>query len=164
MAGSVKPIPDGYPTLTPYLMVRGAAQAIAFYQQAFGAQERMRMPGPDGTVGHAELTIGDSLIMLADEMPGMGNPSPQALNGTPVGFALYVEDVDAAFARAVAAGATVLQPLEDKFYGDRAGTVVDPFGHHWYLMMHIEDVSPDEMQKRAAAASAQAAGASQTYV
>ena len=160
MAGSVKPIPDGYPTLTPYLMVRGAAQAIAFYQQAFGAHERLRMPEPDGTVGHAELTIGDSLIMLADEMPEMGNPSPQALNGTPVGFALYVEDVDAAFARALAAGATALQPPEDKFYGDRTGTVVDPFGHHWYLMTHIEDVSPDEMQKRAAASAARTAGAS----
>src|SRR5437879_6448311 len=104
MSERVKPIPDGYPTLTPYLMVRGAAQAIAFYERAFGAQERLRLPSPDGTIGHAELTVGGSLIMLADETPGMGNPSPQALNGTPVSFVLYVEDVDAAFARALAAG------------------------------------------------------------
>lgn len=158
MAGSVKPIPDGYPTLTPYLIVRGGAQAIAFYQRAFGAQERYRIPGPDGkTVGHAELTIGDALIMLADETPGMGNRSPQSLAGTPVGFALYVENVDAAFERAVAAGASVLRPLENQFYGDRAGTVTDPFGHQWSLMTHIEDVSPEEMQKRAAAVGQMAA-------
>jgi len=138
-------------------MVRGATQAIAFYQQAFGAEERLRIPGPGGTIGHAELTIGSSLLMLADETPGMGNPSPQALHGTPVGLTLYVQDVDTVFARAVAAGATVQRPLEDQFYGDRTATVTDPFGHQWYLMTHIEDVSPDEMQRRAAAA-AQPAG------
>ncbi|MGI8554707.1 MAG: VOC family protein [Dehalococcoidia bacterium] len=157
VAKPVQAIPEGYRTLTPYLSIKGAAKAIAFYTRAFGAQERVRMEGPGGTIGHAELAIGDSMIMLSDEMPGMGNRSPQSLNGTTVGFALYVEDVDAAFARAVAAGATVLQPLENQFYGDRSGTVADPFGHSWSLMTHIEDVSPEEMKKRMDAASAQMA-------
>jgi PhnB protein len=146
----VKPIPDGYPVLTPYLIVRGAASAIDFYQRVFGAQERLRMAGPDGKVGHAELEFGSSLLMLADENEGMGYVSPQSLNGTPVWLTLYVEDVDAVFARAVAAGASVREPLEDKFYGDRAASVADPFGHVWSLMTHVEDVSPDEMQRRAA--------------
>jgi len=150
MHGQVKAIPDGYPVVTPYLTVRGATQAIAFYEKAFGARERFRMPGPNNTIGHAELDIGTSLIMLADEAPGMGNKSPQGLNGTPVGLALYVEDVDAVCARAISAGATVQQPVEDRFYGDRTGTVVDPFGHQWMLMTHIEDVSPEEMERRAA--------------
>jgi PhnB protein len=157
MPERVKPVPDGYPSLTPYLMVRGAAQAIAFYKHAFGAAERLRMPGPHGTIRHAELTIGSSLLMLADETPGMGNPSPQALHGTPVGLTLYVEDVDAVFAGAVAAGATVQQPVEDKFYGDRTATVTDPFGHQWFLMTHIEDVSPEELRRRAAAQVADSA-------
>lgn len=148
MNAKVKPIPDGFHTLTPYLTVKGAAQAIDFYKRAFGARERFRMPGPDGkTLGHAEVTIGDSILMLADEFPGCGQ-SPQALHGTPVSLLLYVSDVDAAFQRAVAAGATVKQPVENKFYGERAGCLVDPFGHIWTLMTHIEDVPPQEMKKR----------------
>jgi PhnB protein len=162
VAEPVQPIPEGYPSLIPYLSVRGAARAIEFYTQAFGARERYRLPGPDGTtVGHAELEIGDSLIMLADEMPAYGNRSPQSLDGTSVSFALYVEDVDAAFARAVGAGATVLQPVENRFYGDRAGTVADPFGHQWSLMTHIENVPPEEMEKRVAAEYAKMAAPAQ---
>ncbi len=150
MAQNVKAIPDGYNTLTPYLYVRGAARAIDFYTKAFGAEEKVRMPGPDGTVGHAEMQIGDSMIMLAD------NPdrAPQALNGTTFSFFFYVEDVDAAFKRALAAGAKELQPLTNKFYGDRIGVIADPFGHEWSLAQHIEDVSPEEMQSRAATAAA----------
>jgi PhnB protein len=160
MAEQIKPIPDGYPTLIPYLSVRGGARAIEFYKQALGAVERVRMPGCDGdSVGHAELEIGDSLFMLSDESPNFGNPSPQTLNGTSVGLALYVEDVDAAFARAVDAGATVVQPLQDQFYGDRTGTVADPFGHKWTLMTHVEEVSPEEMQRRMAAESEKMAAA-----
>src|SRR5256886_17542292 len=129
MTTKVKPIPEGFHTITPYLSIKGAAAAIDFYKRAFGAKERFRMPGPDGnTVGPAELLIGDSIVMMADESPQCGNQSPQSLKGTPVGFALYVEDADATFKRAVEAGATVKQPLENKFYGDRAGTVMDPFG------------------------------------
>jgi len=151
MKQSVKPVPEGFHTLTPYLSVKGAAQAIDFYKKAFGATERYRLPGPDGkTVGHAEIVIGDSIVMLADEMPEYGNQSPQSLNGTPVNFALYVEDADRAFQRAVSAGAKVLRPLADQFYGDRAGCVQDPFGHKWTLMTHKEDVSPEEMKQRVA--------------
>jgi len=149
MATQVQPIPEGYRTLTPYLHVRGGNAAIDFYKRAFGAVERFRMPGPDGkTIGHAELMIGDSLLMLSDEMPEHGIRSPQSLNGTAVSLAVYVEDVDAAFQRALDAGATVTRPLEDRFYGDRTGSIVDPFGHEWSLMTHVEDVSPTEMQKR----------------
>jgi PhnB protein len=163
MPNSVRPIPEGYRAVTPYLSVRGAADAIDFYTRAFGAEERYRLPGPDGkTIGHAELTIGDSLIMLSDEMPDWGNLSPLSLNGTPVSFALYVEDADAAFARAVAAGATVLDPVENRFYGDRSGTVTDPFGHRWSLMTHVENVSPEEMDKRLAAEYAKMAAIAQT--
>jgi PhnB protein len=144
----VKPIPDGFHAVTPYLAVRNAAQAIEFYQRAFGAKERVRMPMPDGRVGHAELMIGNSVIMLGDEFPQMGNPSPQTLNGTPVGFALYVKDVDEAFDRAIQAGATVKEAVDNKFWGDRAGTIMDPFGHKWTLLTHFEDVSPKEMKKR----------------
>ena len=148
MKTTVKPIPDGYTTVTPYLTIRNAARAIEFYKRAFGAQERSRMPMPDGKIGHAELTIGNSIIMLGDESPDCGNLSPQTLKGSPVGFALYVADVDHSFQRAVDAGATVKEPVTDKFWGDRAGTVVDPFGHKWTLLTHTEDVTPQEMKKR----------------
>lgn len=151
MANQVKSIPEGYHTLTPYLHVRGAAQAIDFYKKAFNAQELFRLPGPDGkTIGHAEIKIGDSIIMLADEMPDWGILSPESLKGTPVSFMLYVEDVDPAFQRALDAGAKVVRPLEDKFYGDRSGTVADPYGHQWSLATHKEDVSPEEINKRMA--------------
>ena len=152
MNTTVKPIPDGFHTLTPYLSIRGAAQAIDFYKRAFGATERFRMSGPDGkTVGHAEIVIGDSIVMLADEFPQFGNTSPQTLNGTPVCFGLYVKDADAAYQRALDAGATVLKPIADQFYGDRAGTIQDPFGHKWTLMTHKEDLTPEELQTRLAA-------------
>jgi PhnB protein len=149
---SVQPIPPGYDHLTVYIIVRGAARAIDFYQKAFGAVECLRMPGPDGkTIAHAELKIGESMLMLADEADAAMARSPQALGGTPFCFVMYVADVDAAFQRAVEAGATVLRPLENKFYGDRSAIIVDPFGHQWALMSHIEDVPPDELAKRAAA-------------
>jgi PhnB protein len=149
MNTKVKPIPDGFHTLTPYLSVKGAAQAIDFYKRAFGAKERFRMPGPDGkTLGHAEVVIGDSILMLADEFPQAGNKSPQSLKGTSVSLLIYVEDVDSAFKRAVDAGGKVLMPVENKFYGERSGCLEDPFGHHWTLMTHVEDVPPQEMQKR----------------
>lgn len=152
MATRVKPIPEGFHTATPYLYVRSAARAIEFYKQAFGASEMVRMPGPNGTVGHAEIKIGDSPIMLADENPHVGARSPEAVGGSPVSNLLYVEDVDAVFNKAVAAGAKVLRPVTDQFYGDRSGGVSDPFGHLWYIATHKEDVSPEEMRKRAAAA------------
>lgn len=149
MNTKVKPIPDGFHTVTPYLSVKGAAQAIDFYKRAFGAKERFRMPGPDGkTLGHAEVVIGDSIVMLADEFPQAGNKSPQSLKGTSVSMLIYVEDVDSAFKRAVDAGGKVLMPVENKFYGERSGCLEDPFGHHWTLMTHVEDVSPEEMKKR----------------
>jgi PhnB protein len=149
MNTKVKPIPDGFHTLTPYLSVKGAAQAIDFYKRAFGAKERFRMPGPDGkTLGHAEVVIGDSILMLADEFPQCGNTSPQSLKGTSVSLLIYVEDVDSAFKRAVDAGGKVLMPVENKFYGERSGCLEDPFGHQWTLMTHVEDVPPEEMQKR----------------
>jgi PhnB protein len=156
---AVKPIPDGYHTVTPYLIVHDAAGAIAFYQKAFGAKELFRFPMPDGRVGHAELKIGDSPIMLADEFPQMDARSPKSLGGTPTGIMLYVEDADALTAQAVAAGAKVLQPIEDKFYGDRSATVADPYGHKWTISTHKEDVPMAEMQRRMQA-MAQKAGAS----
>jgi PhnB protein len=149
MARAVKPIPEGYHSVTPYLIVKGAAQAIAFYEQAFGAQELYRMPGPDGRVGHAELRIGDSRIMLADEHPEVGALSPGSVGGSPVTIHLYVEDVDATFARATAAGARTTRPVADQFYGDRLGILTDPFGHVWSVATHREDVSEDEMRRRA---------------
>jgi PhnB protein len=159
MSKPVQPIPDGYHTLTVYLIVRNAAEAIEFYKHAFAAEERLRMPNPDGkTIGHAELKIGDSMLMLADEQPGAFGKSPQTLGGTPFCFVMYVENVDAAFQRAVDAGATVIRPLEDKFYGDRTGIVIDPYGHQWALMSHVEDVSPEELAKRAAAEHAKMQG------
>lgn len=152
--GAVRPIPEGYHSITTYLSIKGAAEAIAFYQRAFGAVELYRMPMPDGRVGHAELQIGDSRIMLADEMPEMPDAitkSPRTLGGTSFGLALYLPDVDAAFAKAIAAGGTVKRPVKTQFYGDRSGTLEDPFGHLWTLSTHVEDVSPEEMLKRAAA-------------
>jgi PhnB protein len=150
----VKPIPDGYHSITPYLYFDGATRAIDWYKQAFGATERMRMPGPNDTIGHAELQIGDSLIMMADSP----DSSPKKLGRVTTAFVLYVEDADSTFKKAVDAGAKELQPLEDKFYGDRMGGLADPFGHEWFIATHIEDVSPEEMQKRSQAAMAQMAG------
>jgi PhnB protein len=148
MNSKVSPIPDGLHSLTAYLTVKGAADAIDFYKRAFGAKEQFRMPAPDGkTIGHASIVIGDSVVMLADEHPGF-NKSPQTLGGAGVSMVFYVEDVDAAFKRAVDAGATVKMPVENKFYGDRMGSVTDPFGHMWTIGTHIEDVSPQEMRKR----------------
>ena len=143
-----EPIPDGYPRVTPYLIVDGANAAIDFYISVFGAEERMRMPGPDDRVGHAELAIGDSLIMLADEFPDIGARSPKSIGGSPVTIHVYVEDVDATVALAVKSGATVTRPVEDKFYGDRGGELVDPFGHRWSIATHTEDLSAEEMQRR----------------
>jgi PhnB protein len=149
MTNSVRPIPEGYHSVTPYLIVSDAAGAIAFYKEAFGAKEIMRMAAPGGRVGHAELKIGDSRIMLADEFPDMGARSPRAIGGTPVSLHLYVEDVDAVAKRAVAAGAKEVRPVKDQFYGDRLGTVEDPFGHLWHVSTHKEDLSPDELKRRA---------------
>ncbi len=150
----VKPIPDGYARVTPYLIVDGAGEAIAFYRSVLGATERMRMPAPDGKIGHAELQIGDSVIMLADEFPEMDARGPRTVGGSPVSLLVYVEDVDSVFDRAVQAGAKALRPVEDKFYGDRSGSFEDPFGHRWDVACHVEDVPPAEMAERAAAASA----------
>jgi PhnB protein len=147
----VKPIPDGYHSVTPYLIVNGAAQALDFYMRAFGATELMRMEMPGPKVVHAEIQIGNSRIMLADEFPEMDARGPQALGGSPVGLMIYVEDVDSRFKTALAAGAKELRPLQDQFYGDRSGTVVDPFGHKWTIATHKEDLSDDEIKKRMAA-------------
>ena len=145
---AVKPIPEGYPQVTPYLCVDRAADAIDFYSKVFGAKERMRMPAPEGKIGHAELQIGDSIIMLADEFPDMGALGPRSVGGTPVTISVYVEDVDAVYDRAVAGGAKPVRPVEDQFYGDRSGQFEDPFGHRWSVASHVEDVPPDEMQRR----------------
>ncbi|NOT32119.1 MAG: VOC family protein [Planctomycetes bacterium] len=147
-AKKVKPIPDGYHAITPYLIVRGAARALEFYAQAFGATERFRLAMGGGKLGHAEIQIGDSIVMLADEFPEMDFRSPQAYGGTPVSLVLYVEDVDARVAQAVAAGAKLIRPVKDQFYGDRSGTVLDPFGHQWTLTTHKEDLTPEEISKR----------------
>jgi PhnB protein len=144
----VQPIPEGYRSLTPYLTVAGAAAAIEFYVRAFGARERMRLPMPGGRVGHAELQIGDSLLMLADEFPDMEVLGPQSIGGTPVRMHLYVADVDAAFAQALAAGAEQVRKVENMFYGDRSGELRDPYGHLWHLASHVEDVAPEEMARR----------------
>ncbi|MGH9033163.1 MAG: VOC family protein [Acidimicrobiia bacterium] len=149
---AVKPIPEGYHTVTPYLVVRGAADAIDFYREAFGAEESFRMAEPSGKIGHAEIRIGDSPIMLADEYPEMGARAPETVGGSPVSMTIYVDDVDSVFARAVAAGATAERPVEDQFYGDRAGSLRDPFGHAWHVHTHIEDVPAEEMAERAKAA------------
>jgi PhnB protein len=148
---TVKPIPDDYPAITPYLCVKGAAKAIEFYRQAFGAIERLRIDAPGDTIGHAELSIGTALIMLADEYPDMQFRSPGSLGGSPVTVHMYVNDVDAFCQRAVAAGATLTRPVADQFYGDRVGMLRDPFGHVWSIATHTEDVSHAEMKRRAAA-------------
>lgn len=147
-----KPIPDDYPRVTPYLYIDGASAAIDFYCSVLGAKERTRMSGPDGRVGHAELDLGDSMIMLADQNPDMDARGPRAIGGTPVSLHTYVEDADSVFDRAIQAGAKVLRPVEDQFYGDRSGQFEDPFGHRWNVATHVEDVPPEEMKKRAAAA------------
>jgi PhnB protein len=144
----VQPIPVGYHSVTPYLMVRDAASALAFYRNAFGAQEVMRFDDPNGRIAHAEVKIGDSHVMLADEVPDQGMVGPQTLGGAGVSLMLYVDDVDATFAQAIAAGATVRRPVADQFYGDRVGTLADPFGHVWSIGTHREDVSVEEMQRR----------------
>jgi len=156
----VKPIPEGYHALTPYLIVDGAAAAIDFYTRAFGAVEVMRMPGAHGRIGHAEIKIGDSPLMLADEDPAMGYRGPKEGGGNAISLVLYVEDCDAVVARAVAAGARVTRPVEDQFYGDRSGGITDPFGHSWYVMTHVRDVSEEEMKRVMAEKSraAEAAG------
>jgi PhnB protein len=148
---SVKPIPDGYHTLTPYLSIKGASEAIEFYKRAFNATEIFRLVAPNGAIGHAEIRIGDSPIMLADpcEQAQFAFRSPAALGGTSVGLHLYVADVDTQFAQAIAAGAKVVRPLEDQFYGDRTGTLEDPFGHLWFLASHKEDLTPEEINRRA---------------
>ncbi len=151
MANKVKPIPEGYHNVTPYLVIKGAAAAIDFYKQALGAVEVMRMPQPDGRVGHAELKFGDSMVMLADEFPEMNVVGPKTLGNTSVALLLYVDDVDKAVERAVSLGATIKKPIADQFYGDRTGTIEDPFGHKWTLAVHLEDVSPEEMERRMAA-------------
>src|SRR5438477_230484 len=148
---AAKPIPEGYQSVTPYLIVGGAAKALDYYKRAFGAKERMRLPMPDGKIAHAEIEIGDSVIMLADEFPQMGAKSPQTIGGTPVGICLYVEDVDTRFKQAIAAGGKEERPVKDQFYGDRSGTLIDPFGHKWTIATHIEDVSSEEMKRRMAA-------------
>jgi PhnB protein len=148
------PIPEGYPRVTPYLIVDDGAAAIDFYTSVLGATERMRMGGPDDKVGHAELEIGDSVIMLADEHPEIGAHGPKTVGGTPVSLHVYVKDVDEVFRRATDAGAKELRPIENKFYGDRSGGFEDPFGHEWNVATHVEDVPPDEMEKRAAESAA----------
>ena len=158
---AVKPIPEGYHSVTPYLIVRGGVDAIEFYKKAFGATELFRFPAPGGKIGHAEIKIGDSPIMLADEYPLMGYKGPQALGGSPVSLMIYLEDLDTVFNRAVEAGASVKEAVQDKFYGDRAGTLTDPFGHVWHVATHKEDVSMEEMERRAKEASAAASGGGQ---
>jgi len=148
MNPNAKPVPEGYHTVTPYLTVKGAAKAMDFYQRAFGAKLRGTLPMPDGRIGHAEMMIGNSIVMLADEFPEHGNKSPEALSGSPVGLAIYTENVDELFNRAVKAGATVKEAVADKFWGDRAGSVTDPFGHKWTILTHKEEVSFEEMRKR----------------
>jgi PhnB protein len=148
---AVKAIPDGYHSATPYLIVKGAADAIEFYKRAFGATELFRMADPAGRVGHAEIRIGDSVIMLADEQPATGYRSPRALGGSPVSIMLYLEDVDRVFARAINAGAKSQRAVANQFYGDRSGTLEDPFGHVWTIATHVEDVPPEELERRAAA-------------
>ena len=144
----VQPIPKGYHSVTPYLSIRDAGQALDYYKKAFGAKEVLRMQGPDGKVGHAEIKIGDSLIMMADEFPNMGFLGPQARGGTTVQLMIYVRDCDGTVNKAVAAGGTLKRPVQDQFYGDRSGTVEDPFGHVWTIATHVEDVPPAEMRRR----------------
>ena len=155
---SANPIPDGYHSVTPYLIVKGAKDAIAFYSKAFGAEEIMRLVGPGEKLGHAEIQIGTSRVMLADEAPEMDAHAPQSPGSSGVGICLYVEDVDAVVAQAIDAGAKVKRPLQDQFYGDRSATLEDPFGHSWTVATHIEDVTPEEMQQRMEAMMSQQGG------
>jgi PhnB protein len=148
---SVGPVPEGYHSVTPYLVADGAAAALAFYERVFGARLLMRLDGPGGKIGHAEIQIGTSRLMLADEHPEMGIRGPRSIGGSPVSLVLYVPDVDAVVAAAVAAGAKLRRPVEDKFYGDRMGSIEDPFGHVWHVSTHVEDVAADELERRAAA-------------
>ena len=150
MAKKAPAIPKGYHTVTPNLVVAGAIRAIDFYKKALGAEEIMRFPGPDGKIMHAEIKIGDSVIMIADEMPEQGAKGPKSLGGTAVGFFIYGDNVDAAWKRAVDAGATAVVPLADQFWGDRSGCIEDPFGHRWWLATHTQDLTPEEIQKGAA--------------
>jgi PhnB protein len=154
---NVKPIPDGYHSVTPYLFIKGAASAIDYYKNVFGAKERMRMPGPNDRVMHAELQIGDSIVMLADENPQAGATSPQTVGGASNSLHVYVEDVDTVTQKAVSGGAKLVRPVKDEFYGDRTGTIGDPFGQIWSIATHIEDVSPEEMKKRMTKAMSQTA-------
>lgn len=156
---TVKPVPDGYGSITPYVIVADGAAAVAFYQRVFSAGERLRMPRPDGRIGHAELTIGDSVVMLADENPAIGARAPGAYGGSPVTLMVYVEDVDRVVAQAIQAGATLVRPVENQFYGDRSGSITDPFGHVWHIATHIEDVPPEEMARRAEEAMRKGAAA-----
>lgn len=158
MPATAKAIPEGYEGATPYLIIKGAASALDFYKKAFGATELMRMPAPGGTVGHAEIRIGKAILMLADEFPQMNCKSPQTYGGSPVSIMLYVPDVDTFVNRAVSAGATLVRPVKNQFYGDRSGSLEDPFGHQWHIATHVEDVPPDEMAKRAASAMKEAGG------
>ena len=155
---AVNPIPEGYSSVTPYLIVSGASKALDYYKMAFGAKELMRFDGPDGKIAHAEMQIGDARLMLADESPEMGHKSPQSLGGSGLGLMLYVDKVDATFERAIAGGAKLIKPVENQFYGDRSGSLTDPFGHVWTIATHVEDVSEEEMQRRMEAASRAHAG------
>lgn len=155
MSAKPSPVPEGYRTVTPYLVIRNAGEAIGFYEKALGAVERFRMPGPGGAVMHAEIQVGDSVVMLSDEFPAWGQLSPLSRGGTTVSFFVYVPDCDAAYARAVGAGCTGAMPPTDMFWGDRFSKAVDPYGHEWCFATHVEDVPPEEMEKRAAAAMAQ---------
>lgn len=158
MSKTVKSIPEAYHSVTPYLYIRGAAEAIEFYQQAFGASEVVRLTSPDGRIGHAEIQIGDSRVMLADEIPEMNVKSPHTLQGTSSGYLIYVDDADEQFARALTAGGVEVRPVQDQFYGDRSGTLADPFGHVWTIATHVEDVPPEEIDRRFAAMTSQAGG------
>jgi PhnB protein len=150
MNAKVKPIPDGYSVVSPYLIIKGAARALEFYKRALGATERMRLEMPGGMIGHAEIQFGNSVVMLADEFPQMGCHGPEHHHGSPVSLHVYVTDADAVVARAAAHGAKVQRPVQDQFYGDRSGAIVDPFGHVWNIATHVEDVPPEEIQRRAA--------------
>ena len=151
MSQNVKPIPDGYSVVAPYLIIPGAAKALEFYKQALGAKERMRLEMPGGAVGHAEIQFGDSVVMLADEFPQMGAHGPAKYGGSPISLHLYVTDVDAVVAKAVSLGAKIARPVANQFYGDRSGTITDPFGHIWNIATHVENVSHEEVTRRAAA-------------
>lgn len=148
MAKNVKAIPNGHHTVTPYLAIRNATKALEFYEKGFGATVTYKLLMPDGRLGHAEIRLGDSVVMLADEFPEYGGKAPEAFGGSPVSIHLYVEDVDAFFKRALMAGARERKPVEDQFYGDRSGQLEDPFGHLWWVATHKEDVAPEELQKR----------------